>query len=247
MHVSIRAADEGDHGRIVEIAAEGDAAVDQPYLTFVATAGRLLVTCHDGRPVAFAGMVPVGRAAMVTDLFVAADVRGGGVGGELLQQLLDGYEQRMTCSSQHAAALPAYERVGMRPRWQLLYLVGRATGGAPPLQRDAWRGERAELVRYFAERGAIVTADAVVQVADAARGAGAVVHRLQAADAVGRFEEIRTALPEGMPVRACVPELHPLAPALLARGFRVEDHDVFCATKGVEFPADVSCVHAGLL
>ncbi len=248
MHVTIRDAAEGDHLRLAEIAAEGDAGgIDSPYLTFVATGGRLLVACHDGRPVAFGGMVPIGSAAMVTDLFVATDARGGGVGGALLRQLLDGYEQRMTCSSQHAAALPAYRRAGMQPRWRLLYLTGPALGGAPPLEREPWRGERAELVDYLAGRGAVVTADAVVELARAGAGAPAVVHRLQATDPARRFDEIRAALPAGTPVRACVPEPNPLARALRERGFRVEDHDVFCATDGVEFPAGVSCVHAGLL
>lgn len=248
VRTTIREAVQRDHLRLVQLAAEGAAGgVDSPYLTFVATTGCLLVACRHGRPVAFGGMVPAGGAAMVTDLFVDASARGAGVGGALLRQLLDGYEQRMTCSSRHPGALPAYERAGMRPRWRLLYLTGRAVGGGPPLARAAWRGGRAELVRYYAGRGAIVTADAVVERADPAHDGAATVHRLQAADAVARFEEIRAALPAGTPMRACVPEPHPLARALLERGFHVEDHDLFCATEGVEFPADVSCVHAGLL
>jgi hypothetical protein len=60
------------------------------------------------------------------------------------------------------------------------------------------------------------------------------------------MDGILAALPAGMPVRACVPEPHPLAMALLDREFTVVDHDVFCASTGVEFPTRVSCVHPGL-
>lgn len=244
MHLTIRDARAQDHARLAELAAQGDADVDPPYLTFVAAAGRVLVACSGAEPVAFAGMVPIAGAAMVTDLFVAADARGRGVGGALLQPLLDGYEQRMTCSSKHPAALPAYGRVGMSPRWRLSYLAGRATGGGPPLVAGPWRGDRPELVDYFATRGAMVTPDAVV---DLAGPTGAVVHRLCAADGIARFDEILAALPAGLPVRACVPEVHPLADGLRGRGFGIEDHDVFCATERVIFPPTVSCVHPGLL
>jgi GNAT superfamily N-acetyltransferase len=250
MECTIRAATAGDHDRLAEIGAEGDApGLDAHYLSFVAARGRLLVAASAGDVVAFAGMLPVtgfspvGDVAMVTDLFVSTEGRGHGVGGALLTALLDGYEQRMTCSSKHPAALPAYRRAGMEPRWRLLYLAGVADGGGPPLTPAPWAGDRPELVQHFADAGAIVVRDAVIEVA----GGGADVHRLQAADPIGRMADILAALPAGLPVHTCVPEPHPLAQWLFGRDFEVADHDVFCATPGVMFRGGVSCVHPGLL
>jgi GNAT superfamily N-acetyltransferase len=247
MDLAIRPAHTGDHRRIAAIAAEGGAdGVDGHYLSFVAAHGRLLVATDSGRgddtAVAFGGMLPIRGVAMVTDLFVSAAGRGCGAGGAVLSALLDGYERRMTCSSQHPAALPVYRRAGMVPRWRLLYLRGNAAGGGPVLCEEPWAGDRPELVRHYAERGAIVTADAVVEVHDGE----AFVPRMQAVDAVAAMDRILAALPAGMPVRACVPEPRPLARVLRERGFVVADHDVFCATAGVEFASRVSCVHPGL-
>ena len=58
--------------------------------------------------------------------------------------------------------------------------------------------------------------------------------------------QVPAALPAGLEVRSCVPESHPLAGWLLGNGFRVTDHDLFCASGHVEFRADVACVHPGL-
>lgn len=240
---TVRPATPADFVRIAAIAAEGDSHdAGAGSLRFIAAQGRLLVAERGGTVVAFGGMVPIGEVAMVTDLFVAADARGGGVGGTLLAALLDGWPHRMTCSSQHAAALPAYRRAGMEPVDRLLYLDGAATGGGPPLIPQAWQYDRRELVDHFADEGAVVAGDVVVQLtAD-----GATVLRLQHPRPITRLGELLAALPAGMPVRAHVRESHPLAAALLADGFVVGDHDLLCASSGTMIPAAGSCVHAGL-
>lgn len=243
VNTEIRPATGADYTSLGEIAGEGGASGIEPrYLSFVAASGQLLVASRDRRPVAFAGMVPVGEVAMVTDLFVASSHRGQGVGGVVLHELLQGWSQRMTHSSQHPAALPAYRREGMTPQWRLLYLHGAAIGGGAPLQPAPWAGGRGALVEYFAAGGAVVTEDSVVCIS----GEGAVVQRQQHPRAADRMAAVLAALPEGLSVHAFVPEPHPLAEWMLHNGFIASDHDVFCASAGVEFPGDVSCVHPGL-
>lgn len=244
VHAQIRAATPIDFERIGEIGAEGGSADTGPrYLSFVAASGRLLVADEGGQLVAFGGMVPAGPVAMVTDLFVASSARGRGLGGVLLTELVSGRQHRMTCSSQRPAALAAYRRVGMVPRWHLLYLEGPAIGGGPPLPSAPWAHERADLVEFFAEGGATVSADVVVQ---AGSDGGATVLRLQHDAPIEHMRLTLAASPRGVPVRACVPAVHPLAHWLSAEGFRLVDRDVFCSTDQVAWPADLSCVHPGL-
>lgn len=246
---SIRPATSADFDRIAAIAAEGDSSDSNArYLSFIAEHGRLLVAiAGEGEGVAaFGGMVPVPidatAVAMVTDLFVSIGHRGRGLGAALLDELLDGHPRRMTFSSKHPAAVPAYRRAGMHPRWNLLYLEGVATGGGAPLRSQPWRHERSELVAHFADEGALVTPDAVVMV-----GADGVdVLRVHAADATRVMADVLAAFPAGIAIRACVPEPHPLARWMRDRGFAVVDHDLFCISDGGEFSSAVSCVHAGL-
>ena len=179
----------------------------------------------------------------MTDLFVAEDQRGSGLGWLLLDQLVGAHPRRMTSSSKHPAALPVYGRAGMQPRWNLLYLVGAAVGGGPPLQPAPWRHDRPELLSFFAALGATITGDAAVLVTSK----GAEVLRLHTDDAIAEMAALLAAVPSGVPVRACVPSWHPLATWLRTdMDFRVEDHDVWCTTDDVIDRTDVSCVHAGL-
>jgi len=204
--------------------------------------------------VAFGGMTMVPAAdgdpdrdaiAMVTDLFVADDLRGMGIGALVLDELVGPHRRRMTSSSKHAAALPVYARAGMEPRWNLLYLAGVAVGDGPPLRVAPWAHDRADLVAHFATLGATVTADAVVLTA--ADGATAEVLRMHSDNSLAEMSAVLAALPAGRAVRACVPAWHPLAEWLLRlRGFRVEDHDVWCTTDDIVISPAVSCVHAGL-
>lgn len=241
--LAVRAATADDFADIAAIAAEGDSHdADPGYLAFIAAHGRLLVAEREDMVVAFGGMVPLGEGAMVTDLFVATSARGGGVGGAVLAAVVDGWPLRMTCSSQHAAALPAYRRVGMEPVDRLLYLDGVAIGGGAPLTSLPWLHERAELVEHFAAHGALVAGDVVVQRSDE----GTTILRLQHPDPMTRVRDVLAALAPGTVVRAHVPASNPLADELLSVGFTATDHDLICASPGMVIPARCSCVHAGL-
>ena len=130
----VRQASSSDDLVMDAIAREGDASADADYLALVRSQhGRLLVAERDDRVVAFGGVVDIDGVAMLTDLFVAADARGAGIGTMLLDALFDGSSRRMTFSSKHPAALAAYQRVGMEPQWRLLYLKGVANGGGTGL------------------------------------------------------------------------------------------------------------------
>lgn len=235
MDIVVRDALTSDFARLLEIAAEGDFEDgDQADLAFIVEQGRLLCATSAEEVIGFGGMIPIGDVAMVTDLFVANSGRAGGVGGRLLEALVDGWPRRMTFSSQHPAALAAYQRVGMKPRQRMLYLSGTAFGGGS-LVPGEWSHDRGELVDYFAEHGATVTADAVVR-------NGAVL-RLDSADAIGECDGVLRALADGTQVSIYMPEQHVLASWLRERGFADRDHDIFCATDGVELPATLAALH----
>lgn len=234
----------GDDPRLAELAAEGGSAEATPaYFAFVRAKGRLLAASDGDMVLGFAGMVPVGEVAMVTDLFIAAESRGHGIGGRLLGTLLDGWPQRMTCSSTHPSAVPAYRRAGMEPKWRLRCLSGRAVGGGLPLVPAPWRHDRADLVEHFRSEGAIVGHDIVVHV-DAR---GAVVQRLVSDRAESEMQWLLEALPSGTTVWCRVPEPRPLAGWLEQCGFWEIEHDLFCASPDVDLDPAVSCVHPGLL
>jgi GNAT superfamily N-acetyltransferase len=123
----VRPAEDDDAGAIMELARQygltgPDSVQNARYRTLLSTHGRLLVAESGGEVVGFGGMIDLSAAAMVTDLFVAEDRHGHGVGRALLDGLLHDRPQRMTCSSAHPAAQRLYATFGMRPRWRLRYL-----------------------------------------------------------------------------------------------------------------------------
>lgn len=236
MDIAVREATVHDFARLLVIAAEGDFEQgDQADLAFIVEHGRLLCATVGDDVVGFGGTIPIRDVAMVTDLFVATSARANGVGSRLLNRLLDGWPRRMTFSSQHPAALAAYRRMGMRPGGRMLYLSGSAVGGGVELKPAVWAHDRRQLVDYFAEHGATVTADVVVRNGD--------VLRLDSADPVGACDAVLGAFDAGAQVSIYVPESHVLADWLRARGFTDIDHDIFCATDGVELAATLAALH----
>jgi GNAT superfamily N-acetyltransferase len=232
-----------DDAVIDAIARQGDASADGPYVALLRSqSARLLVAESAGNVVGFGGVVDIGGTSMLTDLFVARDARGGGVGTRLLHDLFDGSSRRMTFSSSHPAALAAYQRVGMDPQWRLLYFEGHAIGDGMPLAKGEWQHDRVSLVDEMARQGAHVTADVVV-VPDTSK---AWIARLQSARPVEVVAAAIAGLTPGTTVTMCTPEHSPIADWAQDRGFKVVDYDSFCATPGVTLPADLHCLDPGL-
>lgn len=245
--MTLRPATTADDEVVAHIAALGDAHTPPHYLAYVRTAGRLLVAEDHGRVVGFGGVVPVpdaeGSTAMVTDLFVHPEARGRGVGTQLLGELLAGNPRRMTCSSSHPAALPAYVRAGMEPRGTVHYWRGSAFGGAAPAMPEPWAHDRVDLVGSWAEHGAIVRADSVVE----RRGATvAVVQRVVSETPEREVEQLLRGLPADVEVTLCVPDWQPLGRWLSEHGFTSFDHDLWCATPDVMPDPMLAVVNPGL-
>lgn len=225
------------------IAREGNASADASYLALVRSqGGRLLVAESAGRVTAYGGVVDVDGVAMLCDLFVAADARGAGIGTLLLQELLGESPRRMTFSSKHPAALAAYGRMEIQPRWRLLYLKGPAVGGEPETPVTAWRHDRLSLVQEMARQGAHVTAD-VVSVPDAKAVS---IARLHSTKPVEALSATLGALTPGTVVSMCTPEHSPVAAWAHENGFEVVEYDTFCATPDVILPGDLHCLDPGL-
>lgn len=245
----IRPARPADVGALVRIAAAGGSPDgDERYFGFVASHGRLLVADDDAAGVVgFGGAVDVDDVAMVTDLFVDPDHRGHGIGTAILGHVLGDSTRRMTCSSLDPAAQAAYVAAGMAPKWRLLTMRGRATGGGPPLVASPWQHDRRDLVDYFGSLGAVVDGGCVVSSDEAGDRPLHTVLRLVADDPSPVVDALLRALPEGHDVVLSVPEPHPIVPVLEAHRFTVEEHDVFFATDGVHLVPQLTSVHRGLL
>lgn len=248
--IDIRDAKTDDFATLAMIAEAGDSEADEPYLTFVQSSGSLRVAVGDGTILGFGGVVTVGNdTAMVTDLFIAPDARGRGIGSILLAHLLDGTDRRMTFSSKHAAALPAYTRAGMLPSWRLLYLRGRSgTQQAQPSEAAetpaaaSWRSARPELAAYYEHRGGSVGDNAAL----IERDGTTFIARLQDHRGAAAFDAVLASLPTDSMVTCCSPEHSPVAARALARGFEIVDHDIFCSSAGVGVDDDLHCLDPGL-
>jgi GNAT superfamily N-acetyltransferase len=225
------------------VARQGDASADAPYLALLRSqAAQLLVADSAGDVVGFGGVVDIEGTSMLTDLFVAADARGAGIGTRLLLELFDGSSRRMTFSSKHPAALAAYQRMGMVPQWRLLYLEGPANGGDMPLPTGAWQHDRVSLVNEMARQGAHVAGDVVVM-PDTTK---TWIARLQSGRSVEVLAAALDGLTPGAAVTMCTPEHSPVADWAQDHGFTVVDYDTFCATPGVSLPPDLHCLDPGL-
>jgi GNAT superfamily N-acetyltransferase len=239
----VREATSSDDAVLDAIAREGDASADTGYLALVRSQqGRLLVAEHHGRVVGFGGVIDINGVSMLTDLFVAADARGTGIGTRLLTELFDGSTSRMTFSSKHDAALAAYRRVGMEPQWRLLYLRGAARGGGTGTPDGSWQHDRIQLVEQMAAQGAHVSADVVW----IPQESGVWIARVHATKPVKAVSAVLAGLSAGTVVNVCVPEYSQLATWALNSGFNEIDCDTFCSTPDVTIPPDLHCLDPGL-
>lgn len=221
---------------------------------------RMVVAVGDGSVIGMGSSVAVGSqdVRFLTDLFIHPERQDKGVGRALMEAALDGTTGRITFSSADPRALGMYIRAGMRPWWPLLYLsvpreavlgddahtaesADAATTGSLSL---AWTGmDRVEDFAHYArlpEGTGHVVRDArgePVAVAWAHRRRSVpgrvLAHATLApgADPVGvGLAALRAAVAETPSLIASIPGPHPVVPAILERGARIEDRDTYCAT-----------------
>ncbi len=109
--------------------------------------GTLLVAEIDGRPVGFGASVTRGGRWFLADLFVSPQVHGRGVGGLLLDGLIEIDQPgpvRATMASTNLRALTLYTKLGMAPRWPCLLVT--ADPAAIDLENFGGEGSTAYLV-----------------------------------------------------------------------------------------------------
>jgi GNAT superfamily N-acetyltransferase len=89
--------------------------------------GEIVVAEQDGKLVGFASVIVRGAIAFLAECFVRAEARSGGVGRQLVQQLLPRAGLiSCTLSSTDPRALALYVRAGMRPAWPNFCLLAEA-------------------------------------------------------------------------------------------------------------------------
>ena len=239
--LTVRDVDHSDQEALAGLAAAcgqsgAVSAQDPAYVAAVADAGRFVVASDDRALVGFAGVVPRGEVAFLTDLFVLPSAQGRGAGSALLRAVWDGTSERATSASTNPVALTAYVRWGLVPAWPLLYL--EVAGEPQPWPDEVTRSDRAP-----ADLGWPVPSDDLL-VLDVGRTAGAVLAH-DARGAVVLRAEVEgpsdlelllraaraTAGADGV-ARLQVPGAHQGLDAAMAAGAAVVDADVWCATPG---------------
>ena len=229
-----------DHASLLAVAAACEqtgiqSVTDDAYRAHIASTGRLLVSGEVGAVQGYGGLVERGGAAYLTDLFVHPEARDAGHVRALLAELWGDRRERMTSSSEDPRALSGYARYGARPRWPLLYLrvPGTEIGPAADVEvRDFVAGDAGWLPDQAGLRTVVAGGATGVVVA---QQTGVRLLRAEADDAES-FLLLVDALrgrvgPEGA-VGLCVPGPHRALPALLERGARIRDLDLWCATDG---------------
>lgn len=247
--------------RVATLVGQGHewAGGDEHYLQHLMATGRLVVA-EQGRGIVGYGATrtldrPTGPISMLADLFVSPDSRGAGLGRAMLERLWAEDTDRMTFSSTHPSALPLYAGFGLSTWWPLLYLSGdpSAVPRSPGLTvAKSSAGEAASLERCWV--GLERSADYIAWSARPAGGAF-VVRRdgrplatgvvageratlehlrmapgLEDADAIAIVAAAVGQVPDG-PVAAYLPAPHPAVRVLLAAGWRVDEFDLFMATR----------------
>jgi GNAT superfamily N-acetyltransferase len=229
--------------------------VDRDYYAHVLEHGRLTVADASGIVLGYCGTIPLHGTWFLTDLFLHQDAHGRGIGGQLLNgvwpaALVDA--PRHTLSSLHPAAVPLYVRAGMRPLWPLLYVEGAAESLEPThlatraitptdaaRHESSWLGwDRQIQYRYWSSRPgartmAALHGDAVVAVGVIARSRvrHTLLH-LAAADPSYLADAVVALVTQvSGAVLAAVPGLSTALPLLLDAGWRVVDHDLYCASE----------------
>jgi GNAT superfamily N-acetyltransferase len=251
----------------------GGVDVVGPYVRQLIGHHRALVSEIDGAVVAFGAVVHAGVADHLSDLFVAPEHLGRGIGRPLLAELFAGSSVRTTFASDDPRALPSYVRAGMTPRWISLYLRGDAgplpvapqlsiaTASADDLAalEAAWTGaERGVDHAFWAslpDPDAFVIEDAGGPVAFGYARAKQnttvrALDRLLVRPGVDPVPPILAGIVRagrGGPVQASIPGPNPSLPVLLEHGFRVVDHDQYLASTPDPVDAERRLPNGGML
>lgn len=274
--MDIRAAGPDDLDAIVDIASIVDppadgADLDVSYYEHLLRHGRVAVAEASDIVVGYAATVRVDDFQHLSDLFLHVDARGGGIGRALLDEVWDADARsvpRQTFSSLHPAALPLYLRAGMVPRWPLLYLHGspatlpsteltvRAIDAAAAVDHEReWLGwDRRLEYGYWARRNgarifAVLDGDTPIAVGCTFRNRS--VHTLGRLAAVDS-SVMRDALAAagrwcGDDLLLSAPGANPVVPMLVDAGWRVVEHDLYCASEPDLVDTDRLLPHPGLL
>lgn len=274
--MDIRTATADDLDAIVDIASIIDppadgADLDVAYYEHLLRHGHVSVAEASDIVVGYAATVEVDGSRHLSDLFLHVDARGGGIGRALLEEVWDADPRsvpRQTFASLHPAALPLYVRAGMVPRWPLLYLHGSA-GTLPAAQLSVeaidpaaaaghereWLGwdRRVEYGYWARRRGARTFAvlDGDVPIAVGCTVQHRSVHtlgRLVSADS-SVMREVLAAAGHwcGDDLLLSAPGVSPVVPMLVDAGWRVVEHDLYCASAPGLVDADRLLPHPGLL
>ncbi len=256
-----------DVAQVADPPDEGD-DVDLRYYEHLLSRGEVVVAEVSDVVIGYAGALPVGGLRHITDLFLHPDARGHGIGSRLLDALPLGGEPMLTFSSQHPAALPLYARLGLVPRWPLLYLRGTAASlPAPRLEvvvvsaadasalESAWLGwqRRAEYEYWEQTPGARVVAvlasgePVAVGCVGRRRHRDTLLHLSSVDQEVTRDAVLSVLATCGDDVLVAVPGENPTLVPLLEAAWRVMDHDILCATDSSLIDAHTLIPHPGLL
>jgi GNAT superfamily N-acetyltransferase len=262
--IFIRAVGPADLAAVRRIAVAHDVLALWPagpdFLDCERAFGRLLLGEVDGRIAGFGGVLRRGGLTHLGDLFVAADRQSAGLGRALLDGLLDGADRRVTYASADPRAVALYVRYGMIPRQPLLYLAGPADalstvddfGPVPPaepagnaalvdLDGTVSGGTRDDTLRWYT---GLSTVDGY-RTGDGYALARRVDDRVQIGPAGGAdpVASARAVIAAGRryPGRRLLVSLfgtHPLLPALLRAGYRIDDTDTLMSSEDGLFSPD---------
>lgn len=274
--MEIRAAVIGDLDAVIDIASIVDppadgAEMDGSYYRYLFDHGRLVIAEASNIVIGYAAAIRAGASQHVSDLFVHQDARGLAIGRRLLDAVWDTDAvsmPRQTFSSLHSAALPLYIRAGMSPMWPLLYLNGspaalphngmqvRGIDAATATTYEAeWLGwDRSTEYGYWAQRQnarifAVGDGESTLAVGCTVRNR--TMHTLSrlACEEGSLMPDVVTAAARfcGDDVLVAVAGTNRMVPMLVDAGWRIVEHDLYCASGPDLIDPERLMPHPGLL